>query len=252
MADLGGDEAEMARAMKRQLDEILKRLGVKREHLYCTDTSLSEPTSSGTSRTSTPKYSPPHMRNFEKNTTNEEGPWRNNGRWRNVHSEYYQNDVSNNENNRNHHDNNNTNIRDVNNRSDNNGYNWGGNNRGYNANYGGNYNNGNGNGNNNWNNGNNNNSNNSNGDGYNGNNNYNGGGNNGNHGNNGGNHNGRNINNQNNNSHHRPPMTIERYRQLDFTGIVGHPNHISNDLRNVIPKFTGNGTDTVEQHVMNV
>ncbi|XP_059076677.1 uncharacterized protein LOC131875953 [Cryptomeria japonica] len=174
MADLGGDEAEMARAMKRQPDEILKRLGVKREHLYCTDTSSSEPTVVG------------------------------------------------------------------------------GNNRGYNANYGGNYNNGNGNGNNNWNNGNNNNSNNSNGNGYNGNNNYNGGGNNGNHGNNGGNHNGRNINNQNNNSRHRPPMTIERYRQLDFTGIVGHPNHISNDLRNAIPKFIGNGTDTTEQHVMNV
>ncbi|XP_057845942.2 uncharacterized protein LOC131055476 [Cryptomeria japonica] len=153
MDDLGGDEAKMARAMKRQPDEILKRLGVKREHLYCTDTSSCEPTSSGTSRPSTPKYSPPNMRNFEKNTTNEEGPWSNNGRWRNVHSEYYQND--------------------------------GGNNRGYNPNYGGNYNNGNGNGNgngnNNWNNGNNNNGNNNNDNGYNGNNNYNGGGNNGNH-----------------------------------------------------------------------
>ena len=39
----------------------------------------------------------------------------------------------------------------------------------------------------------------------------------------------------------RQPMAIERYRQLDFNGIRGYPNPISNDLRNAIPKFSGSG-----------
>lgn len=39
----------------------------------------------------------------------------------------------------------------------------------------------------------------------------------------------------------RQPMVIERYRQLDFGGIRGYPNPISNDLRNAIMKFSGNG-----------
>lgn len=47
-------------------------------------------------------------------------------------------------------------------------------------------------------------------------------------------------------------MTIERYKRLDFSGIVGYLNQISNDLRSAIPKFTGNGTDSIEQHVRNV
>ncbi|XP_057829734.1 uncharacterized protein LOC131040795 [Cryptomeria japonica] len=87
--------------------------------------------------------------------------------------------------------------------------------------------------------------NNDNGNNRNGNNN-NGGGNNGNNGNNG-----INRNYQITNYGCRPPMTIERYKQLDFSGIVGYPNQIANDLRSVVPKFTGNGTDSTE-HVINV
>ncbi|XP_059075154.1 uncharacterized protein LOC131875141 [Cryptomeria japonica] len=69
-------------------------------------------------------------------------------------------------------------------------------------------------------------------------NNNNGGGNNGNNGNNGGNR-----NYQANNYGGRPPMTIERYKHLDFSEMVGYPNQISNDLRSAITKFIGNGTD---------
>ena len=50
----------------------------------------------------------------------------------------------------------------------------------------------------------------------------------------------------------RQPMAIERYRQLDFIGIQGYPNPISNDLRNAIPKFSGNGTESAERHVINL
>ena len=50
----------------------------------------------------------------------------------------------------------------------------------------------------------------------------------------------------------RQPMAIERYRQLDFNRIQGYPNSISNDLRNAIPKFLGNGTESAERHVINL
>ncbi|XP_059069928.1 uncharacterized protein LOC131859816 [Cryptomeria japonica] len=78
-------------------------------------------------------------------------------------------------------------------------------------------------------------------------NNNNGGGNNENNGNNGGNR-----NYQTKNYGGRPPMTIESYKQLDFSEIARYPNQISNDLRSNIPKFTRNGIDFVEQHVINV
>ncbi|XP_059071745.1 uncharacterized protein LOC131869783 [Cryptomeria japonica] len=78
--------------------------------------------------------------------------------------------------------------------------------------------------------------------------NNNGGGNNGNNGNYG-NNNGI-MNNQSNHHVGRQPLIIERYRQLDFTGIVGYPNQIINDLRLSIPKFSGNGVDSAEQHVV--
>ncbi|XP_059070910.1 uncharacterized protein LOC131861461 [Cryptomeria japonica] len=69
-------------------------------------------------------------------------------------------------------------------------------------------------------------------------------------GNNGNNSNNRgNGNYQNKNYGCRPPMTIEMYKQLDFSGIVGYLNQISSDLRSAIPKFIGNGTDSAEQHV---
>ncbi|XP_059070895.1 uncharacterized protein LOC131861063 [Cryptomeria japonica] len=74
----------------------------------------------------------------------------------------------------------------------------------------------------------------------------------------GGGKNGNNCNNggngkyQNNNYGCRPPMTIEWYKQLDFSGIVGYLNQISSDLRSAIPKFTGNGMDSAKQHVINV
>ncbi|XP_059073520.1 uncharacterized protein LOC131874253 [Cryptomeria japonica] len=63
---------------------------------------------------------------------------------------------------------------------------------------------------------------------------------------------GRNDNNQNHNARYKAPMTIERYRQLDFSGIVRYPNPIQNELRTSIPKFTGNGTESAEQHVINL
>ncbi|XP_059068535.1 trihydrophobin-like [Cryptomeria japonica] len=72
-------------------------------------------------------------------------------------------------------------------------------------------------------------------------------GNNGNYGNNGGFNRGI-LNNQSNHHVGRQPLIIERYRQLDFTGIVGYPNQITNDLRLEIPKFSGNGVDSAEQH----
>jgi hypothetical protein len=50
----------------------------------------------------------------------------------------------------------------------------------------------------------------------------------------------------------RQPMAIERYRQIDFNGIQGYPNPISNDLRNAIPKFLGNGTESAERHIINL
>ena len=50
----------------------------------------------------------------------------------------------------------------------------------------------------------------------------------------------------------RQSMTIERYKQLDFSGIRGYPNQISNDLRNAIPKFSGNGIESVEWHMINL
>lgn len=50
----------------------------------------------------------------------------------------------------------------------------------------------------------------------------------------------------------RAPMVIERYRQLDFDGIRGYPNPISNDLRIAIPKFSGNGVESAKQHVINL
>ncbi|XP_059076713.1 uncharacterized protein LOC131875980 [Cryptomeria japonica] len=115
------------------------------------------------------------------------------------------------------------------------------NNRGNNGNNENNGNNGSGNGNNRANNGNVNNENGNN------NNQNGGGGKNGNNGNNRGN-----GNFQNNNYGCRPPMTIERYKHLDFKGMVGYPNQISSDLRSAIPKFKSNGTDSTEQHVINV
>ncbi|XP_057851725.1 uncharacterized protein LOC131061889 [Cryptomeria japonica] len=78
---------------------------------------------------------------------------------------------------------------------------------------------------------------------------------------NGGGSNGNNGNYSKNNGimknqrkHHvgRQALIIERYRQLDFTGIVGYPNQITNDLRLSIPKFSRNGVDSAEKHVINV
>ncbi|XP_059068485.1 uncharacterized protein LOC131075844 [Cryptomeria japonica] len=86
------------------------------------------------------------------------------------------------------------------------------------------------------------------------------GGNHGNNGNYGNNGNGNNRNGNNNNGNNggngnyqinnygcKPPMTIERYKKLDLSGIVGYPNQIANDLRSAIPKFTGNGTDSAHR-----
>ena len=47
-------------------------------------------------------------------------------------------------------------------------------------------------------------------------------------------------------------MNMEWYKQLDFLGIVGYPNPISNDLRSVIPKFSREGDHTAKMHVTNI
>lgn len=39
---------------------------------------------------------------------------------------------------------------------------------------------------------------------------------------------------------------------MDFIGIIGYLNQITNDLRLAIPKFSGNGVEAAEQHVVNV
>ncbi|XP_059068504.1 uncharacterized protein LOC131859009 [Cryptomeria japonica] len=54
------------------------------------------------------------------------------------------------------------------------------------------------------------------------------------------------MNNQSNHHGGWQPLFIERYKQLDFTSIVGYPNQITNDLRLAIPKFSENGVDSAK------
>ena len=47
----------------------------------------------------------------------------------------------------------------------------------------------------------------------------------------------------------RQCMAIECYRQLDFSGIQGYSNPISNDLRNAIQDFLRNETNSANKVV---
>ncbi|XP_059070565.1 uncharacterized protein LOC131860203 [Cryptomeria japonica] len=223
----------MAKALKRQPDWVLQKLGLERGSIQSPKSNrVEEEKKKGeVTRLTTPRYSPPHMRNLEQPFKVYDNPlsdvldnnYEKRDKWKNT--PYHEN-----KNQYNYRQYNNyngerrTNSGEItsnwNNRDRSNNVGNNGGNHGNNGNYG---NNGN------W-------------DNRNGNNN-NGGGNNRNNGNNGGNR-----NYQINNYGCRPPMTIERYKQLDFSGIVGYPNQIANDLRTSIPKFTGNGIDSVEQH----
>lgn len=44
-------------------------------------------------------------------------------------------------------------------------------------------------------------------------------------------------------------MNVDRYKQMDFTGILGYPNPINDELRKVFPKFSGSGDALGEDHV---
>lgn len=44
-------------------------------------------------------------------------------------------------------------------------------------------------------------------------------------------------------------MNIDRYKQMDFIGILGYLNPINDELRKVIPKFSRNGDASGEDHV---
>ncbi|XP_059067505.1 uncharacterized protein LOC131858321 [Cryptomeria japonica] len=201
MAVLNEDESKMAKDFRRQPDWVLQKLGIQRDIIQTPKSGGIEDSEGG--RPVIPKCSPPHMRRIEKPFITFDNPLLNGiRRWRDVHKDQSEE--------------NNTNRGNIIN-----------NNRGSNR-YGSNQNNGNNgnNGNNDDNCGNSNgggrNNNNRNGGNHGNNDNNNGGGNNGNNGNygrNGGFSRG-NVNNQNNNQGSRWPMIIEKYRQLDFTGIV--------------------------------
>jgi uncharacterized FlaG/YvyC family protein len=47
-------------------------------------------------------------------------------------------------------------------------------------------------------------------------------------------------------------MISDRYRQLDFYGIRGFPNDITKELKKAIPKFSGNGIESAENHCINL
>ncbi|XP_059066220.1 uncharacterized protein LOC131857562 [Cryptomeria japonica] len=196
MPDMSADDAKMARALKRQPDWVLQKLGIERNNI------------------SSPKIDKVGEERDVHGDQNEEKTedGRRNGDGKNYGSRI-------NINRANHVGNNGCGI------NQNNGQNRG-NNGNYGSDNGGGRNNSNNNGNNN------------------------GGGNNGNNGNYG-NNNGI-MNNQRNHHVGRQPLIIERYNQLDFIGIVGYPNQITNDSRLSIPKILGNGVDSAKQHVINV
>lgn len=45
-------------------------------------------------------------------------------------------------------------------------------------------------------------------------------------------------------------MNINRFRQLDFFGILGYPNPIDNEVTNVVPMFSRNYAISAEDHIM--
>ncbi|XP_059073179.1 uncharacterized protein LOC131874000 [Cryptomeria japonica] len=233
IADMSVDDAKMARALKRQLDWVLQKLGIERSSISSPKTNKSGEERGETSRQVVPKYSPHMRRNDQPFLTYDNLLVSENRRWRDVHRDQNEERL---EDGRRNGDGENYGNRINTNRANHVGNNGCGNNQnnGQNRGNNGNYGSGNGgcrnNGNNNGNN--------------------NGGGNNGNNGNYG-NNNGI-MNNQSNHHVGRQPLIIERYKQLDFTGIVGYPNQITNDLRLSIPKFSRNGVESVEQHVINV
>ncbi|XP_059066166.1 uncharacterized protein LOC131857519 [Cryptomeria japonica] len=215
---LNGDEAKTVRAFSRQPDWVLQRLEIQRDEIKTPRSGVIENKSKDEGSRATTKYSPPHMRKMEQPFRTFDNPLLNGSRrWGDVHKD------QNEERNRNNQDNGGRNGNEENDGG------WNNTNKGRNNN-------------------------NSNGGNHGNNNNINGGGNNwnnGNYGRNGGFSRG-NINNQSNNQGGRRPMSIERYRQLDFTSIVGYPNQITKDLRSTIPKFSGNGIDSAKQHAVNV
>lgn len=47
----------------------------------------------------------------------------------------------------------------------------------------------------------------------------------------------------------RGPMNVDRYKKMDFIGIFGYQNPISDELRKAIPKFSRNGEVLREDHI---
>ncbi|XP_059068953.1 uncharacterized protein LOC131050793 [Cryptomeria japonica] len=67
MADLNGDKSKMAKAIKRQPDWVLPKLGLERDAIQIPKSNRAEEEKGKgeASRLTTPRYSPPHMRNLE-------------------------------------------------------------------------------------------------------------------------------------------------------------------------------------------
>lgn len=173
MAELNGDESKMEKALRRQPDWVLQKLGLKRDTIQSPRSEGIKDKSKGEgSRPVIPKYSPPHMRKIEQPFVTFDNPLLNGSRrWRDVHRDQSEERKINNQNNRRRNGNggndgnwnNNNRGNNINNYRGGNGYDNNqnnGNNRGDNGNHengnGGNRNNKNGNGCNNQNNDNNN------------------------------------------------------------------------------------------------
>lgn len=68
MDDLNGDESKMAKPLKRQPDWVLQKLRLERDTIQSPKSNkVEEEKGRGEgSRLTTPRYSPPHMRNLEQ------------------------------------------------------------------------------------------------------------------------------------------------------------------------------------------
>ncbi|XP_059070900.1 uncharacterized protein LOC131064430 [Cryptomeria japonica] len=86
MADLSVDDAKMARALKRQPDWVLQKLGIDKYNISSSKKNKAGEERGETSRHVVPKYSPPHMRRMDQPFVTYDNPLVNeNRKWRDVH-----------------------------------------------------------------------------------------------------------------------------------------------------------------------
>ncbi|XP_057843396.2 uncharacterized protein LOC131052785 [Cryptomeria japonica] len=86
MVDMSVDDAKMGRALKRQLDWALQKLGIERNNISSPKTNKVGEEKCEPNRQVLPKYSPPHMRRMDQPfVTYDNSLMNENRRWRDVH-----------------------------------------------------------------------------------------------------------------------------------------------------------------------